>query len=98
MRPLFGPQASRSAASVGRGRFRVAVYAESRVSPPTPNSRKIDALIRLEVACRLALDALPALADDTEQMLRDHVQALCDVSERFDRIKPGWRDSAQRIL
>jgi hypothetical protein len=53
----------------------------------------IQALIRLEVACHVALDALPELPDDTEQALRDHVQTLCEVAgAELDRIKPGWRE------
>ena len=42
--------------------------------------KQILALIRLEIACQVALEALPELPDDTEQALRDHVQELCDVT------------------
>jgi hypothetical protein len=56
--------------------------------------RKIDALIQLEVACQLALEALPALGDEAEQKLREHVQALCEASgAELDRVKPGWRSA-----
>ena len=57
-----------------------------------PQKRHIQALIRLEVACHVALDALPELPNETEQALRDHVQSLCDVTAaELDRIHPGWR-------
>jgi hypothetical protein len=56
-------------------------------------SDEVQALIRLEVACRLALDALPELPSETEQTLREPVQTLCDVTGReLDRINPGWQD------
>jgi hypothetical protein len=59
---------------------------------------ELDALLRLEVACNLALKALPKLPTDTEQALRDHVQTLCDVTGReLDRLKPGWRRDASQI-
>lgn len=50
----------------------------------------IDALIRLEVACRLALAALPELPTATEEKLRDHVHTLCDLAGvELDQINPG---------
>jgi hypothetical protein len=53
---------------------------------------QFNALIQLEVACRIALDALPELADETEQALREPIQELCDVTgAELDRISPGWR-------
>jgi adenylosuccinate lyase len=54
--------------------------------------KKIEALIKLEVACRLALEALPHAPAEDE--LREPIQALCDLTEReLDRIKPGWKDA-----
>jgi hypothetical protein len=54
--------------------------------------RKLQALIRLEVACNLALESLPELPDDTKQALREPIETLCDVTgKELDRIKPGWR-------
>lgn len=59
--------------------------------------KQIQALIRLEVACQVALEALPELPDETEQALKDHVQALCDVTgAELDRVHPGWRDAPAR--
>jgi hypothetical protein len=55
-------------------------------------SEQVQAMIRLEVACQLALDALPALPNEIEKALRSHVQTLCDVTgAELDRINPGWR-------
>jgi hypothetical protein len=67
----------------------------SVVSLGIAEQKQIQALIRLEVACQVALEALPELPDDTEQALRDHVQSLCDVTgAELDRINPGWRDTS----
>jgi hypothetical protein len=47
----------------------------------------LQALIRLEVACQLALEALTHLPRDAENRLREPIQTLCDVTraelERF---------------
>jgi len=52
----------------------------------------IDALIRLEIACNLALDALPELPTETAGALRDPIRTLCDVTgNELDRLSPGWR-------
>lgn len=45
-----------------------------------------EALIRMEVACRLALESLPRLPTETEQALRPHIETLCEVIER--ELKP----------
>jgi hypothetical protein len=51
---------------------------------------KLDALIRLEVACQLALESLPKLPPETEESLRDPIETLCDVTGReLERLKPG---------
>ncbi|HZC28486.1 MAG TPA: hypothetical protein VE269_02010 [Gaiellaceae bacterium] len=52
---------------------------------------KVDALVRLQVACRLALEALAGLPEDTQGALREPVQELCTVTEReLDALRPGW--------
>lgn len=52
---------------------------------------KVDALVRLQVACRLALEALPNLPEDTRQALREPIEALCAVTEKqLDELDPGW--------
>jgi hypothetical protein len=62
-----------------------------------PSHEKINALIHLEVACRLALEALPDLPDETAQALRDPVQTLCEITGReLDRMNPGWGDLSPR--
>lgn len=76
-----------------RGCFTLASGAERPGIAEEAQPKKIDALIKLEVACQLARDALrdaPA-----EEELREPIQALCDVTEReLDRISPGWRSSS----
>ena len=58
------------------------------------NETQVEALIRLELACQLALAALPSLPTETEQTLLGPVQTLCQVTGReLDRVSPGWRDS-----
>jgi len=45
------------------------------------------------LACHLAQQALPGLPDETERVLHDPVQTICDVtSEQLDLVNPGWRD------
>ena len=57
------------------------------------HDQHVEALTRLQLACQLALEALPGLPNETERVLRDHVQTLCEVSgKELDRINPGWRD------
>ena len=51
----------------------------------------MDALIKLEVACQLALDSLPKLPPDTGERLRAPIQTLCDVTRtELDRLQPGY--------
>ena len=42
----------------------------------------LQALIKMQVACRLALESLPALPEQAEHALRDPVEVLCRVLER----------------
>jgi hypothetical protein len=45
----------------------------------------------MEVACRLALESLPKLPNETEQALRHHIETLCEVTEReLKRLKPAY--------
>jgi hypothetical protein len=51
---------------------------------------KLQALIRMEVACQLALESLPELPPETENRLRGPIQTLCDVTRsELDRIGPS---------
>lgn len=50
---------------------------------------KLQALIRMEVACRLALDSLPDLPQETEEALREHIEVLCRVAgHELRRLRP----------
>jgi hypothetical protein len=54
---------------------------------------RLEALIKLEVACRLALESLPRLPAETEQALREPIDTLCKVTEReIERLRPGLLD------
>ena len=51
----------------------------------------LEALIKMEVACRLALESLPRLPQETEDALRRHIETLCEVTEReLTRLKPDF--------
>jgi hypothetical protein len=58
-----------------------------------PSESRLQALIKLEVACRLALESLPELPPATEEALREPIQTLCDVTGReLERLQPGLTD------
>jgi hypothetical protein len=58
-----------------------------------PSETRLQALIKLEVACRLALESLPQLPRETEQALREPIQTLCDVTGReLENLQPGVID------
>jgi hypothetical protein len=45
------------------------------------------------VACRLALESLPKLPAETEEALREPVEALCELTGReLERLKPVLLD------
>ena len=51
----------------------------------------LQALIKLEVACRLALESLPALPEQAEHALRDPIEELCRLTQReLERVQPGF--------
>ena len=58
----------------------------------TENTENIlEALIKIEVACRLALESLPKLPNETQQALRHHIETLCEVTEReLTRLQPAY--------
>jgi len=43
---------------------------------------RLQALIKMEVACRLALESLPELPRETEQALREPIDTLCKITAR----------------
>jgi hypothetical protein len=62
------------------------------VMPTNPCDEKtLEALIKMEVACRLALESLPKLPKETEQALRRHIETLCEVTElELKRLQPAY--------
>ena len=51
---------------------------------------RLQPLIRMEVACQLALESLPELPRETENRLREPIQILCDVTRsELDRLRPS---------
>jgi hypothetical protein len=51
---------------------------------------RLQALIKMEVACRLALESLPKLPRETEEALREPIATLCQITEReIERLQPG---------
>jgi hypothetical protein len=52
---------------------------------------KLDALVKLEVACQLALESLPKLPSETGERLREPIQTLCDVTRtELGRLQAGY--------
>jgi hypothetical protein len=60
--------------------------------PTKPYDEKtVEALVKMEVACRLALESLTKLPNETEQALRGHIETLCEVTEReLKRLQPAY--------
>ena len=53
----------------------------------------LQALIKMEVACRLALESLPELPRETEDALREPIDQLCKITGReIERLRPGLND------
>ena len=70
-----------------------------RIAGEHLDESKLQALIKMEVACRLALESLPELPRETEEALRSPIETLCEVTEReLKRLQPDLvdRDSAER--
>jgi hypothetical protein len=62
-----------------------------RIAAKVPDETKLQALIRMEVACQLALESLPELPPDTGERLREPIQALCEVTrDELVRIEPSF--------
>jgi hypothetical protein len=54
---------------------------------------RLQALIKMEVACRLALESLPELPSETEEALREPIDTLCRITGReIERLRPGLID------
>jgi hypothetical protein len=55
------------------------------------DEKTVEALVKMEVACRLALESLTKLPSETEQALRGHIETLCEVTEReLKRLQPAY--------
>jgi hypothetical protein len=53
----------------------------------------MQALIKMEVACRLALESLPELPRETEEALRQPIEILCDITGReLERLQTALVD------
>jgi hypothetical protein len=62
-----------------------------RIAAEVPDETKLQALIRMEVACQLALESLPELPPETGERLREPIQALCQVTrDELTRIEPTF--------
>lgn len=64
-----------------------------------PSEARLKALIKMEVACRLALESLPELPRETEEALRRPIEILCAVTGReLEQIQVGLvdRDGGKR--
>jgi hypothetical protein len=69
----------------------------SRMSREQFDESRLNALIKMEVACRLALESLPELPRETEDALREPIDTLCKVTEReLERLRPGLNDRTGR--
>jgi hypothetical protein len=55
-----------------------------------PSEERLQALIKLEVACRLALESLPELPPETEAALRGPIETLCEITGReLENLQPA---------
>ena len=54
------------------------------------NQERLQAVIKMEVACRLALESLPDLPRETEELLREPIETLCKLTAaELERLHPG---------
>jgi hypothetical protein len=64
-----------------------------------PSETRLHALIKLEVACRLALESLPELPSETEEALRGPIETLCEVTGReLESLQPGLTEERKAEL
>jgi hypothetical protein len=62
----------------------------SLMAAERPSESRLQALIKLEVACRLALESLPELPPETEAALREPIETLCKVTGReLENLQPA---------
>jgi hypothetical protein len=71
----------------------------SPMAPERPSEERLQALIKLEVACRLALESLPELPPETEAALRGPIETLCEVTGReLENLQPSLLDQRKADL
>jgi hypothetical protein len=64
--------------------------------PETAEERTLEAFVKMEVACRLALESLSQLPSEKAALLRSHIESLCDLTEReLQRLQPGFARKAR---
>jgi hypothetical protein len=60
------------------------------MSPEHFDGARLQALIKMEVACRLARESLPELPQEMVDALRELVDQLCKITGReIERLRPG---------
>jgi hypothetical protein len=58
----------------------------------TYDDQTLQALIKMEVACRIGLESLQQLPKESEIALREPIETLCSVTEReVERLSPGYK-------
>jgi hypothetical protein len=56
------------------------------------DDQTLQALIKMEVACRIGLESLPQLPKESEDALREPIETLCRTTEReVERLSPGYK-------
>jgi hypothetical protein len=66
-----------------------------RIEDGHHTEKRLQALIKIEVACRLALESLPELPRETQQALRAPIEKLCELTDRaLDRLQAGFARDA----
>jgi hypothetical protein len=59
------------------------------------DDQTLQALIKMEVACRIGLESLSQLPKESETALREPIETLCRVTEReVERLSPGYKRRA----
>jgi len=56
------------------------------------DDQTLQALIKMEVACRIGLESLPQLPKESEDALREPIETLCRTTQRVvERLSPGYK-------
>jgi hypothetical protein len=58
------------------------------------DDQTLQALIKMEVACRIGLESLPQLPKESADALREPIEPLCRATQReVERLSPGYKRS-----